>query len=49
VLRHDVAAKRGIEIRRTGEGYSRNAGPRSSLGQAIAVAEAIVEEIGGGE
>lgn len=41
VLRRDVLAKRGIEIRYCGEGYSRHSGPRSMLGQAIARAKNV--------
>jgi len=38
VLRRDVLAARGIQIRYFGEGYSEHSGPRSMLGQAIAAA-----------
>ena len=44
VLRRDVLAARGIEIRYCGEGYSRHDGPRSMLGQAWARAHQIVAE-----
>ena len=42
VLNRHVLAKRGIGIDQIGEGYSRHRGPRSMLGQAIALAEEIV-------
>lgn len=42
-LRSDIAAKRGIEIIRIGEGYSSHTGPRSSLGKAMAEAKAFAE------
>jgi hypothetical protein len=44
-LNHRVAAKRGIEIIYCGEGYSNRTGPTSALGQAMAKAERIAEEI----
>ena len=44
-LRLDIAAKRGIEIVRFGEGYSEHAGPRSALGQALAAASAYAATI----
>ena len=44
-LRCDVLAKRGIEIKYCGEGYSRNAGPRSMLGSAIEKAKRIASRI----
>lgn len=37
------ASLRGIRIEIIGEGYSRNVGPRSRYGQALAKAQAIVE------
>ena len=43
-LRSDVAARRGIRIRYCGEGYSRNSGPRSMLGQALAKADEIAAQ-----
>ena len=48
-LNDKVLAKRGIEIRYCGTGYSKNAGPRSALGQAIAEAKRIAAEINGTE
>ncbi len=47
VLRHDVAAKRGIEIRWIGEGYYNRTGPRSSLGIAVAAGEELVAQLNG--
>lgn len=41
-LRHDVLANRGIQIIYCGEGYSKNSGSRSMLGQAFARAREIV-------
>jgi hypothetical protein len=45
VLRRDVLARRGIEIRYYGEGYSRHSGPRSMLGRAIAAANQFARSI----
>lgn len=42
-LQRDRLARKGYTIQYCGEGYSRNSGPRSMLGQAIAKAERIVE------
>jgi hypothetical protein len=42
ILRRDVLRSRGIEIVYCGEGYSRNCGSRSMLGQAYARAAEIV-------
>jgi hypothetical protein len=47
-LRRDVAKKRGIEIVYCGEGYRQHTGPRSSLGIAIAEAEAIAARVNAG-
>ena len=44
-LNRKIAERRGIEIRRIGEGYSEHRGPKSSLGKAIARAEKIAQEI----
>lgn len=41
-LNRGVAAKRGIEIRIVGEGYSASTGPKSALGIAILRASKIV-------
>ena len=38
-LNYSVAAKRGIKIEYCGEGYSRNSGPHSALGKALAAAK----------
>jgi len=40
-LRTDVAAKRGIEIVRCGEYYSKSTGPRSKYAAAMAEAQQI--------
>lgn len=45
VLRSDVLAKRGIEIRYFGQGYREHSGPRSALGQAIAAAKQFAATI----
>ena len=42
VLRRDVLAARGIQIVYCGEGYSKNSGSRSMLGQAFAKAQNIL-------
>ena len=47
-LRRDIARKRGIEIVYCGEGYRQHTGPRSSLGLAIAEAEAIAARVNAG-
>jgi len=44
VLREDIAAKRGIAIKYFGTGYFRHAGPRSSLGKAVAAAVAFAAD-----
>ena len=41
-LRRDVLANRGIELIYCGEGYSKNSGSRSMLGQAYARAQQIL-------
>ena len=41
-LNASVAKKRGIRIRYFGEGYSKNRGPNSKLGRAIAEARAYI-------
>jgi len=46
-LNSKVAGIRGIELISCGEGYSRNRGPRSTLGRALATAEATAAEING--
>lgn len=46
-LNQSVAKKRGITIEYFGEGYSRNDGPASSLGKAIAAAKERVRKING--
>lgn len=46
-LNRAIAKKRGITIEYFGEGYSRNDGPKSSLGKAIESAQARVREING--
>jgi len=43
-LRTDVAAKRGIEIVRCGEYYSKSTGPRSRYAAAMARAEEIAAD-----
>lgn len=40
-----IAARRGIEIHRFGEGYWNRTGPTSSLGKAKTAAEAFAAEI----
>lgn len=45
VLRRDILARRGIEIKYFGEGYSKNAGPRSMLGRALLAAEQFARSI----
>ena len=45
VLREDSLEKRGMKIKYFGEGYSKNHGPRSSLGRAKKEAEEYVERI----
>lgn len=44
-LNRRVAKKRGIVIHYIGEGYTKNRGSRSALGQAIEKAEKLVESI----
>ena len=44
-LRRDSLAKRGIKFIHCGEGYSKNRGSGSMLGQAIARAKAIAKKV----
>ena len=43
VLNRAILAKRGIEIKYFGEGYSQHTGPKSMLAQAIADAKKFIE------
>ena len=43
-LNERAAKRRGITILRMGEGYSKNSGPRSSLGQAMAKGQTFVND-----
>ena len=45
VLRADTLKKRGMKIKKFGSGYSKNSGPRSSLGRAEKDAEEYAERI----
>ena len=45
ILRKDALKKKGMKIKKFGSGYSKNSGPRSSLGRAKKEAEEYAERI----
>jgi hypothetical protein len=45
ILRTDTLKRKGMKIKKFGSGYSKNSGPRSSLGRAKKEAEEYAERI----